>query len=90
MKQTKLIPDLRFKGFEGEWEEKKLKQLGDTIIGLTYSPEDVSTEGIIVLRSSNIKGNTIDLKDKVIVNKKIPIKLKTNENDILICSRNKH
>ncbi len=27
MKQTKLIPELRFKGFEGEWEEKKLKEV---------------------------------------------------------------
>lgn len=28
-KQGQLIPEIRFKGFEGDWEEKKLGELGD-------------------------------------------------------------
>lgn len=31
----KKIPEIRFKGFEGEWEEEKLGKIGDTFSGLT-------------------------------------------------------
>lgn len=80
-------PKLRFKEFSGDWEKKKLKKVGKIINGLTYSPKDiVLKDGILVLRSSNIKNNNIDLKDKVFVNvqKFNPV----YEHDILICVRN--
>lgn len=82
-KKTELgwIPD--------EWEIKQLKNLGESIIGLTYSPDNlVDEEGTLVLRSSNIKGNRLSFNDNKYVNKKIPDKLITKENDILVCSRN--
>lgn len=84
------IPKLRFPGFVGEWEEKKLKDIGENIIGLTYSPINVTSEnsGVIVLRSSNIKDGALDLVDLVRVTSDIPEKLKLRENDILICTRN--
>jgi type I restriction enzyme S subunit len=56
--------------------------------GITYSPEDVSDEGMIVLRSSNIKGNVFDLEDLVKVAKKISPDKYVQENDILMCNRN--
>ena len=36
-KHNKIIPELRFPEFKdsGEWEEKKISDLGDTISGLT-------------------------------------------------------
>jgi len=71
------------------WKIDKLKRIGRSIIGLTYSPEDVVNEsGTLVLRSSNIQNGKILLKDNVYVSKKIPEKLKTRTGDILICSRN--
>ncbi len=83
------IPRLRFGGFEGEWEEKKLGEVGKNIIGLTYSPKNVVKEGgTIVLRSSNIKKGSLKLDDLVLVNSKIPKKLNIKNNDILICTRN--
>tara|TARA_R110001583_G_scaffold99480_4_gene244851 strand:+ start:544 stop:1767 length:1224 start_codon:yes stop_codon:yes gene_type:complete len=33
-KQGETIPDIRFKGFSGEWEEKKLGEIGETFTGL--------------------------------------------------------
>lgn len=45
-KKNKLIPELRFPEFknEGEWEEKKISDLGETISGLTgKSGEDFGT-----------------------------------------------
>ena len=43
------------------WEWCRLGEIGLSNIGLTYKPTDISTEGIIVLRSSNIQNNKIDL-----------------------------
>lgn len=81
-------PKLRFKEFSGDWESKKLGDLGQSIIGLTYSPDDVVENGTLVLRSSNIKNNKIVYTDNVFVNTDIQEKIITKENDILICSRN--
>ena len=56
--------------------------------GLTYKPEDVSEEGTIVLRSSNIQNMQLDFADTVRVSCKIGDKKYVQENDILMCSRN--
>ncbi|EPI8559681.1 restriction endonuclease subunit S [Vibrio fluvialis] len=74
------------------WTTKKLKHLGEAIIGLTYSPDEVvdasDPDATLVLRSSNVQNQKITLNDNVFVNKQIPKKLSTRLNDILICSRN--
>lgn len=74
------------------WDCIKLKFLGNAIIGLTYSPNDLcdSTEGKLVLRSSNLfEGKFVyGEKENAYVKTKIPEKLMIRENDILICSRN--
>ena len=70
------------------WEVRKVKYIGKSIIGLTYSPDEISdNKGILVLRASNIKNNKINLADKVYVNKNIPKEKLTHMGDILICSR---
>ena len=56
--------------------------------GLTYKPEDVSEEGTIVLRSSNIQNMQLDFADTVRVSCKIGEKKYVQGNDILMCSRN--
>jgi len=71
------------------WEIKRLKNIGNAIIGLTYSPGEICDEnGTLVLRSSNIQNGKIYLNDNVYVNKKIPKHLVTKTGDILVCSRN--
>jgi len=42
-----------------EWERVKLRDIAEYFIGLTYSPEDISDKGIIVLRSSNVQDGDI-------------------------------
>ncbi len=72
------------------WEVVKLKYLGEAILGLTYSPEDVvqdETEGMLVLRASNIQNRKLSLEDNVYVKAAVPKKLITQIGDILICSR---
>ena len=83
------VPNLRFPEFSGEWTKTKLGDIGTTLIGLTYSPKDVvPSGGIIVLRSSNIKGGLTDYNDIVRVNKKIKESIITRVDDLLICARN--
>lgn len=73
------------------WKLKRLKFLGDSIGGLTYSPNDVvenSSKGILVLRSSNIQNGKLSLEDNVYVDLEVSRKLILKKGDILICSRN--
>ncbi|MEQ8421816.1 MAG: restriction endonuclease subunit S [Arenibacter algicola] len=78
----------RLPGFDGEWEEKTLGDIGECIIGLTYKPSDVSDSGTLVLRSSNIQNNQLSFLDNVYVTAFIPPKLRTQIGDILVCVRN--
>jgi len=70
------------------WEVKKLGEVGECIIGLTYTPENVKESGTLVLRSSNVQGCALKYDDNVYVDSKVPEKLINKENDILICVRN--
>ena len=76
-----------FKNLPSGWKVVKLGEIGKVINGLTYSPDNVSNNGLLVLRSSNINNNSIVLNDDVYV-KGISKFNKTLENDILICVRN--
>lgn len=72
-----------------DWEETRVKYLGELILGLTYSPDDVVSDGgTLVLRSSNVQEGKISLDDCVYVSCDIPKKVITKVDDILICSRN--
>jgi type I restriction enzyme S subunit len=74
------------------WEVKRLRYLGEAIIGLTYDPADVTDQidehGVLVLRSSNVQGGRIVFDDNVYVKSNVPERLLTQAGDILICSRN--
>lgn len=70
------------------WEIRKLKNIGKGIIGLTFSPSELSDEsGILVLRASNVKNGKVVLGNDIFVRKDIPSKLFVKLDDILICSR---
>lgn len=70
------------------WEVKRLDEVAYLNKGITYAPEDVSDEGIVVLRSSNIKGNVFDLDDIVKISKSVNPEKYVHKNDILMCNRN--
>ncbi len=71
------------------WEVRRLRYLGEAIIGLTYSPQNIVEEedGILVLRASNIYGGQLVYPDNVYVRCSVPERLITRKGDILICSR---
>ncbi len=70
------------------WEWCRVCDITDSYIGLTYKPTDVSTNGWVVLRSSNIQDGLLNYNDIVRVNIDIPEKLRVQVNDIIICARN--
>ena len=82
------FPASRLPGFHGEWEETTLGQIGECIIGLTYKPEDVVENGLLVLRSSNVQKGRLAYDDNVYVNVEVADHLYTRPGDILICVRN--
>jgi len=70
------------------WEWCRIRNISQSYIGLTYSPSEVSPQGTIVLRSSNIQDGRIVFDDIVRVTKNISEKLLVEKNDIIICARN--
>jgi type I restriction enzyme S subunit len=70
------------------WDVKKLGDIGESIIGLTYIPSNIVDDGILVLRSSNIQDNKLKYNDNVFVDVQVNEKLKTQKGDILVCVRN--
>jgi type I restriction enzyme S subunit len=88
--KKKMVPELRFPEFKDTdgWKEKPLNELGKLVNGLTYSPDDIREDGLLVLRSSNIQNGQIVLDDKVYVRTDIKGANLSEQNDILICVRN--
>ena len=70
------------------WKWARLGEIGFTNIGLTYKPTDISNDGTIVLRSSNIQNGKLDFSDIVRVKKDISEAKMCQVGDILICARN--
>ena len=83
------VPKLRFKGFEGEWEKVKLGDIAELYRGLTYSPNNISTTGVRVLRSSNIAdGQFVISKNDVFVEDTCINIILAQKGDILITAAN--
>ena len=73
---------------EKGWEVKKLEEIADATIGLTYKPENVADNGVIVLRSGNIQNSALDFTDILRVETNIPSHKYVKDGDILMCTRN--
>ena len=71
-----------------DWEVVTLGDIGQTVIGLTYSPNDVADFGTLVLRSSNVQNAKLAYADNVYVNMELPERVIVKQGDILICVRN--
>jgi len=70
------------------WEWVRLGNIGETNIGLTYKPSDVTSDGVPVLRSNNIQNGQIDYSELLYVSCAVPERAYAHKGDILICARN--
>jgi type I restriction enzyme S subunit len=83
------VPQIRFKGFVGEWEEKMLGECVEFFNGLTYSPHNVQKGvGTLVLRSSNVKNGEIINADNVYVAPNVVNSKNVEVGDIAVVVRN--
>lgn len=82
-------PKVRIKGFEGEWVQMIFSDIACLRRGLTYTPSDIQSKGVRVLRSSNIQDDLFVLNDDdVFVNPNAVNINYTNTGDILITAAN--
>lgn len=81
-------PKIRFKGYEEDWEQRKLPEFVTFFNGLTYTPDDVEETGTLVLRSSNVKNGEIVDADNVYMNDKVVTSENVQEGDIIVVVRN--
>ena len=77
-------PKLRFPGFTGEWEERKLGEVANFQNGYAYNSSTFSDKGSYVIRISDIKDGTISLKSAVHCLTDVPDTFKVVKGDILI------
>ena len=93
IKKQKPLPEISeeekpFELPEG-WEWVRLGDIGETNIGLTYSPNNIKETGTPVLRSSNIQNGILDFTDLVRVSgMEIKNSSYVEDGDLLICARN--
>lgn len=89
MREKALAPAIRFAGFTDAWEQRRFSDLTVTRRGLTYSPINVSSSGVRVLRSSNIDEDQFVWGDKDVFVDPNAINIPfINNGDILITAAN--
>ena len=93
MMQKIFSQKIRFKDENGndypDWEEKMLGEIGVFYRGHSYKATDVSSEGLLVLRSNNISNDSITLNTGLqYVTKKCNNEIILENNDIVICMAN--
>jgi type I restriction enzyme, S subunit len=86
--QQLLTGQKRLPGFHGEWTSRRLGEIGECIIGLTYKPQNLRSEGMLVLRASNISEGALQFGDNIYVDMDVPERIIVRKGDILICVRN--
>ena len=86
--QKKNVPELRFPGFEGEWEEKKLGEVASFAKGKLGAKKDVSQTGVPIILYGELYTKYGAIVSKIFSKTDIPEnKLKmASKNDVLIPS----
>ncbi len=86
--QKKNVPELRFPGFEGEWEEKKLGDIATFAKGKLGAKKDVSQNGVPIILYGELYTKYGAIVSKIFSKTDIPEnKLKiAKKNDVLIPS----
>lgn len=64
-KQGETVPEIRFKGFGGEWEESNLEKCTDLLTGNPFNSKEFSSEGIFLVRGMNVKRGYLDSSPEI-------------------------
>lgn len=71
-----------------DWECVELLSKCNLLNGLTYTPNDIVNNGLLVIRSSNVQNNQLVFVDNVYVDLAIDEQKLIKKDDIVICVRN--
>lgn len=80
-------PKLRFKEFSGDWEEKKLSDIANYKKGFAFKSKDYKTEGVKIIRVSDLGISSIKDNEKVCIDlteKEKYLEWELIENDLII------
>ena len=67
MPTVKATPEIRFKGFSGDWEQRKVTELGEIYIGLvTTMTKHYVSKGTLLIRNSDIKDGKFEFSNNPI------------------------
>ena len=58
-------PKIRFRGFTGDWEQRKFGDENDLLTGYPFESEKYVEEGINLIRGMNVKRGYLDLSDEI-------------------------
>ena len=71
-----------------DWESVALLSKCNLLNGLTYTPNDIADNGLLVIRSSNVQNNQLVFSDNVYVDLGVADEKLIKKDDIIICVRN--
>lgn len=79
-KKVKLVPKLRFKGFEEGWEKKELGDVTNYVKGFAFKTENYQSSGIRIIRVSDLGADKIkDVDEKIFIKEdEVPLYEKYN------------
>lgn len=87
---SRRVPKRRFKGFEGEWEQRKLSDITEKI-GSGKTPlggmEAYVDKGVALIRSQNVNHDMVDLSDVVFIDEETDTSMKgsrVHTDDVLL------
>lgn len=83
-----VIPEIRFKGFADDWEQRKFTEFVEFFKGQTYSPNDVRENGTLILRSSNVQNGEVTRDDNVYISNKVVNVSNVKIGDVIVVVRN--
>ncbi len=91
-RENNCAPRLRFPGFTGEWEMKRLGEVGSFIRGLSYNNSEVTDDSsnTLIIRSNNIiPDSVVDCNNGLVFVTKSPSKEQIlKKGDVVICLAN--
>lgn len=71
-----------------DWESVALLSKCILLNGLTYTPDDIADNGLLVIRSSNVQNHQLVFSDNVYVDLPVADEKLIRKDDIIICVRN--
>ena len=60
-----VVPEIRFNGFTGDWEERTLGDVADLLTGYPFESKNFTKYGISLIRGINVKRGQLDLSENI-------------------------